>query len=213
MSVVYRRYIPLVVAFVTGAIMILEYYISENYKVVIDAADVLKTWRIILSTVVFIGVINLFRVHGRHISRRRPGQWYYSAWLLFLIIFYAICGLVMGVQSDTYVRWFVNAVTVPLGATMYASLCFYMAAGAYRVLRARSLETFLLLGAAFLVIMGNTPLFPYLWPGFATIRNWIFDVIVTGGMRAIRIGVGLGATATGLKTVLGLETGYLGRRR
>ena len=213
MSVVYRRYIPLLITFITGVIMILEYYVSKDIKWVIDAADLLATWRTILSTVVFIGTINLLRVHGRNVSRRRPGQWYYSAWLIFLIVFYAICGLVLGVESDIFVRWFVNAVTVPLGATMYASLCFYMAVGAYRVLRARSFETFLLLGSAFLVIMGNTPLFPYLWPGFATIRNWIFSVIVTGGMRAIRIGVGLGATATGLKTVLGLETGYLGRRR
>ena len=104
-------------------------------------------------------------------------------------------------------------VNVPLGATMYASLCFYMAAGAYKVLRARNLGVALLLASAFLVIMGNTPLFPAILPVFADIRNRIFETFVVGSYRAIRIGVGLGGVALGIRTIFGMETGYLGRRR
>lgn len=210
MSEVTRRYIPLIITFVAGMLMILEYYtVSPDIG---NVADTVNTWRIILGNVVFVGTINLIRVHGRRVTRRTEGQWYYSAWTIFLIISFAILGLYLGLESSNY-RWLIDNINVPLGATMYASLCFYMAAGAYRVLRARNLGTALLLISAFFVIVGNTPLFPSIWVGFADIRNGIFDTFVVGSYRSIRIGVGLGGVALGIRTIFGLETAYLGRRR
>lgn len=212
MSIVLRRHIPLLITFVTGIIMILAYYVSSDVTLFYKTLpDTLVAWRAVLGTIVFIGTINLLRVHGRNVSKRRPGQWYYSAWLVILIVVYAVLGLALGPTSKSY-RWLIDNVTVPITSTMYASLCFYMAAGAYRVLRARSWETLFLLLTAFLVIMGNTPLIAAKAPVFFDTRQWIFKVIVVGSYRAIRIGVGLGAVAVGLKTVFGLETAYLGRR-
>jgi len=115
------------------------------------------------------------------------------------------------VDSSNY-RWMMDYINTPLESTMYASLAFYMASGAYRVLKVRNLGTGLLLLSAFLVIIGNTPLFPAMWSGFATIRNTLFDTFVVGSYRAIRFGVGLGGIALGIRTLVGLETGYLGRR-
>lgn len=210
MSEVMRRHIPLAITFVTGVIMTMEYFTTiESVKTI---ADTLVTWSIILSACVYIGTINLFRIHGRHVARRSSGQWYYSASLLIMIIVYAVAGLIIGVGKPKYL-WMIDNVITTMGATMYASLCFYMATGAFRVLRAKNLESSLLLVSAFLVIIGNTPLFVSIFPGFAWIKNWIFDVFVVGSFRAIRIGIGLGAVAIGLKTIFGLETGYLGRKK
>ena len=210
MSEVLRRNVPLIITFLVGMVMVLEYYtVSPEIMAV---AEQVNTWRVILFACVYVGTINLLRLHGRRVIRRIEGQWYFSAWTIFLIVAYAVLGLFFGVESTNY-RWMMDNVNVPLGATMYASLCFYMAAGAYRVLRARNLGVALLLASAVLVIIGNTPLFPYFWPGFAEIRNRIFDTFVTGSYRAIRIGVGLGGVALGIRTIFGLETGYLGRRR
>lgn len=210
MSEVVRRHLPLAITFVAGVIMILEYYTPA--EAIVSSADTVNTWRTILAVVVYVGTINLVRLHARNVQRRRPGQWYFSAWLIFLIFAWAGMGLAWGVTSTGY-RWFVDNVNVALSSTMYASLCFYMAAGAYRVLKFRNLGTGLLLLAAFLVIVGNTPLFPAIWPGFAEIRNKLFDTFVTGSYRAIRIGVGISGVALGIRTIFGLETGYLGRRR
>jgi hypothetical protein len=63
------------------------------------------------------------------------------------------------------------------------------------------------------VVARNTPLLLSIWPGFTTIGNWIMDVAVAGGNRGIIIGAAIGAIGTGLKTILGYETGYLGRLR
>lgn len=209
MSEVVRRQIPLVITFVAGVIMILEYY--SPAQPFVDALDVVNTWRTIIAVVVYVGTINLARLHIRNVTRRRPGQWYFSAWLVFAIVAFAVMGLAWGVESTNY-RWFIDNVNVACSSTLYASLAFYMAAGAYKVLKFRNLGTGLLLLSAFLVIVGNTPLFPAIWPGFAEIRNKIFDTFVVGSYRAIRIGVGLGGVALGIRTLFGLETGYLGRR-
>jgi hypothetical protein len=209
MSEVVRRQIPLAITFVAGVIMILEYY--SPAQPFVDALDVVNTWRTIIAVVVYVGTINLARLHIRNVTRRRPGQWYFSAWLVFAIVAFAVMGLAWGVDSTNY-RWFVDNVNVACSSTLYASLAFYMAAGAYKVLKFRNLGTGLLLLSAFFVIVGNTPLFPAIWPGFAEIRNKIFDTFVVGSYRAIRIGVGLGGVALGIRTLFGLETGYLGRR-
>jgi cytosine/uracil/thiamine/allantoin permease len=95
---------------------------------------------------------------------------------------------------------------------MYSSLAFYMAYGSYKVLRARNFEAALLFITAVLVILGNTPIFPATLPAFFHTREWIFTAIVGGSYRGIRIGVGIGAVVLGIRTLLGMETGYLGRR-
>jgi len=210
MSETIRRNVPLIITFIVGMVMVLEYYTVSPE--IIAIAEQVNTWRVILGACVYLGTINLLRLHGRRVTRKTEGQWYFSAWTIFLIVSYAILGLYFGVASKNY-RWLIDNVTVPLGATMYASLCFYMAAGAYRVLRARNLGVALLLASAFIVIMGNTPLFPAAFPVFAEIRNKIFETFVVGSYRAVRIGVGLGGVALGIRTLFGLETGYLGRRR
>ena len=209
MSEMLKRPIPLLITFVIGMIMVLEYFFT--IPVIKTTYDTMNTWRVILYACVYVGTINLLRLHGRRVVRRDPGQWYYSAWLILMIAAYAVLGLVWGVDSSNY-RWMIDNVDVPLGATMYASLAFYMASGAYRVMKVRNLGTGLLLLSAFLVIVGNTPLFPAMWEGFATIRNTIFDTFVVGSYRAIRFGVGLGGIALGIRTLFGLETGYLGRK-
>lgn len=210
MSEVVRRNVPLIITFIIGMVMVLEYYVVSPELIAV--AEEINTWRVILFACVYLGTINLLRLHGRRVTRRVEGQWYFSAWTIFLIVAYTVLGLYFGVASKNY-RWMMDNVNVPLGATMYASLCFYMAAGAYRVLRARNLGVALLLSAAVLVIIGNTPLFPAYFPVFGQIRSWIFSVFVTGSYRAVRIGVGLGGVALGIRTLFGLETGYLGRRR
>ncbi len=207
----YKREIPLLITFLSGLIAVLEYYIpvptTEN------AFTVLKNWGIVISAFALgFGAVNLFIVYGRRI-KRAPSMVdrAFSAWLLFLLIVTAVVGVSLSSASDQYL-WIYNSVYLPLGATMYASLCFYMTAGAYKVLKARTLDSTLLLITAFLVILGNTPLFPAIWKGFFSWRKWIFDVIVSGSYRGIRIGVGIGSIVLGIRTLLGMETGYLGRR-
>jgi len=208
----YKRDIPLAITFIVGVIAVMDYY--TTLVSVKDVFTVIKNWGVVLNAFALgLGAVNLFRVHGRRISQRRTSDWVFSGWLLLMLIVFAAVGLGTGqFDASTQYRWIYDAIYLPITSTMYSSLCFYMSYGAYKILRARNLDSFLLFITAVFVILGNTPLFPAYVPGFFHFREWIFTAIVGGGYRGIRIGVGMGAVILGIRTLIGLETGYLGRR-
>lgn len=209
----YKRDIPLAITFIVGVIAIGDYY--TGIEAVTQTFNVIKNWGIVLQGFALgLGAVNLFRVHGKRVTERREGtDWVYSAVLLVMLAVHIVIGLVTGQyeQGETY-NWLYNSIYLPISSTMYSSLAFYMAYGAYKVLRARNFDAALLFITAVLVIIGNTPMFPAIYPGFFHMREWIFGPIVSGAYRGVRIGIGIGAVVLGIKTLIGMETGYLGRR-
>lgn len=208
-----KRDIPLAITFIVGMLAIGEYY--TGIEAITSTFTIIKNWGIVLQGFALgLGAVNLLRVHGSRISSRTRDDWMFSGWLLLMMAVFVFFGLSTGQydQGTTY-SWLYNAFYLPLGATMYSSLAFYMAFGAYKVLRARNLDSALLFITAVLVLMGNTPLFPTIYPGFFHMREWIFGPIVSGAYRGVRMGIGMGAVVLGIRTLLGMETGYLGRRQ
>ena len=208
----YRRDIPLAITFLVGVIAVLDYY--TTLESVTATFTVIKNWGVVLQAFALgLGAVNLFRVHGKRLSERTREDWMFSGWLLLMLVLFVVVSLGTGqYDASTSYQWIYNALYLPLGSTMYSSLAFYMAYGSYKVLRARNFEAALLFITAVLVIIGNTPIFPATYPGFFHMREWIFGPIVSGAYRGIRIGVGIGAVVLGIRTLVGLETGYLGRR-
>ena len=118
----------------------------------------------------------------------------------------------------------------PLQMTTFAMLAFYVASAAFRAFRARNVESVLLLGTAFLILLGRTYAGVYLTSGLADPLNppeglwaeflsfwympylsgWFMDVWNTAGNRAIMIGIALGVASTSLKVLLGIDRSYLG---
>jgi uncharacterized membrane protein len=110
-------------------------------------------------------------------------------------------------------QWMFDNILMTLWMTMVSTTGFFITSAAFRAFRARTLEAAVLLISGSLVVARNTPLLVSFWPGFTTIGNWVMDVAVSSGNRGIIIGAAIGAIATGLRTILGYETGYLGRIR
>ena len=54
------------------------------------------------------------------------------------------------------------------------------------------------------------PMFVTYMPFLLTIKTWIEGVIVNASYRSITIGVGLGGILMGVRTLLAMETGFLG---
>lgn len=106
--------------------------------------------------------------------------------------------------------WIYDHIFSPSNATMFALLAFFVASAAFRAFRARNLEAALLLGAAILMMLGRAPLGRAISDVFPDLAQWILDVPSNGGRRAIMMGAAIGAIATALRIILGIERSHLG---
>jgi len=196
-------------------------------------------WFDVLASIAFIlGGGNLLKIHLKKVSDRVPG-WGYSLIVLGSFLLTLGIGLLkVGVApSEQYpaFRWsgyyseigapfwfFYEYAFQPLTATMFAMLAFYIASAAFRAFRAKNLEAVLLLGTAFIILLGRTfagvALTSWIPEGsvFAGLRVenltvYIMSVFNTIGNRAIMIGIALGIVSVSLKILLGVDRSYMGK--
>lgn len=209
-----RSTVPLIVTFVVGIIMVLEFFIPHwRYRLV--AAE-LEEWGLILAAGAFLlGIVNLIQVNVPKVLAREP-EWGYRALMLGSFAVMIVSGFAGGEtrQNDGHVyKWMYDFVLTPLNATMFALLAFYIASAAFRAFRARNVEATILLVAACLVMLFRVPLgesMPLVGETGRELMNWLMDVPNIAARRAIFIGAALGAVATGLRVILGLERSHLG---
>ena len=235
-----KRTIPLLITAAGGFVLIVAYFIpvAQNW------GELTAIWFDILASVAFIlGGGNLLKTHLKRISDRVRG-WGYSgivvvSFLATLIVGLAKVGVAPAPQfpdfawSGQYRQmggpfWFLfQYAFTPLTATMFSLLAFYIASAAFRAFRAKNLEASLLLGTAFIILLGRTFagialtswIDPSVWGGFTyftglrleNLTVYIMSVFNTAGNRAIMIGIALGIVSTSLKMLLGIDRSYLGK--
>ena len=210
-DVLKRIQIPIIITAVAALLQVIPYYF--NIPVIDSAASTAADGVIlIVNMAVFVGVISISQVHGRRISRRAE-RWGYSVVLMISMIIMALTGLPfesigLGLKNPIYDFFFMNAMT-PLSGTLYSILAFFITSAAYRAFRARNIESALILVAGTIVVMSNAPLFTSAFPFFIDMKNWIFDVPNASTMRAVTMGAALGAIALAVRTLMGIERGYL----
>ncbi|CAN5691064.1 hypothetical protein BH11MYX1_BH11MYX1_32910 [soil metagenome] len=117
----------------------------------------------------------------------------------------------MGWGANGRVRtWCYDYVYGPCNATMFALLAFFVASAAFRAFRARNIDAALLLGSAIIVLLAQAPIGRWLTTSLPHLADWILDVLSNGSRRAIIMGAAVGAIATGLRVILGIERSHLG---
>jgi hypothetical protein len=99
---------------------------------------------------------------------------------------------------------------VPMGATMFSLLAFFVASAAFRAFRASNWRATLLLVSAFVVMLGRVPIGDMIWSKIPVISEWIMQVPNQAGQRAVMIGAAMGVVATSLRMIFGIERSYLG---
>jgi hypothetical protein len=118
--------------------------------------------------------------------------------------------MLWGISGRVY-TWLYDHVFAPCNATMFALLAFFIASAAFRAFRARNVESALLLGSAILIMIGLVPLGRAISSLFPDLAEWIIEIPNNAGRRAIMMGAALGAIATSLRVILGIERSHLGR--
>ncbi|MBI5059284.1 hypothetical protein HZB60_05825 [candidate division KSB1 bacterium] len=205
-----RREIPLLITLVFGLFMIVQYFIP--HPTVNLLAGQLQGWAIIVIAFSYVlGSANILRINGELVYRKAP-HWPYKLVLVLGFFLMVIPGLVGGIKEGDFAndRLFNNIYT-PMSATMYASLAFFIASAAFRAFRIRTWQAAVLAITAVLVMLGRIPLSASIWKDLPPVVDWIMNVPNTAAQRGILIGAALGAIATGLKVILGIERSYLGR--
>jgi hypothetical protein len=217
MSALWKKTVPVVIVFVTALLVMMDYFVVmppvnlDGVSWTSNTVRDLQNWGIILTAFTLgFGAVNLFYLHGRHISRRVPNQWMYSLWLLIVIVIFTTVGLSTGPSSDQY-SFLYNSSYFALSATVYSSLGFYMTSGLYRALRVRNTESFIFFIIGIVILARNAPALAVYYPSLDALGAWIQNVLTTAPQRGIMIGAALGALSLGIRTMTGRETGFLGR--
>ena len=117
--------------------------------------------------------------------------------------------MLWGAQGRVY-EWLYDHVFAPCNQTMFALLAFFVVSAAFRAFRMRNVEATLLLGSAIILMIAAAPMGQALSPGLVDVGQWILDIPNNAGRRAIMMGAAIGAIATSLRIVLGLERSHLG---
>lgn len=212
-----KQQVPLALCFLFGIVMILTQFVphkysQELYKEVIDWGLIISPFALVLA------VITLIQTHTTRV-RRRTEHWQYS-FLVFAGMIIMVCvGVPFGEQNSVFV-WLYDNVQVPMDATMFSLLAFFIASAAFRAFRARSFEATLLLITAMIVMLGNIPIGDLAWnkvmfwtpwaDGASGARQWILDVLNSAARRGIILGVSLGVISQSIRIILGIERSYLG---
>jgi len=217
-----RRNVPLLLVLLTGLFAALAAFVP--HPAVQNADEIMRNdvIRILTAFGLVLGIGSILQHHFLKI-RRHAQYWQYSYITVVVLFVSAIIGVFGGIDPSRpgilptrigsfsfHMQTLYTNVMVPLGATMFAMLAFFMASAAYRAFRARTVEATLLLAAAFILMLGSVPLGRMIHPQLPSFAEWILTVPNTAAKRGILFGIQLGIFATSLKIILGIERGWLG---
>lgn len=202
-----KRLLPAAIAMATGFLVLIDFFFDNFYLNALGLT--LINWVVIIATFALIlGFLNVLSFHLRKIIKRQEG-WLYSIALLAVAVTVLVAGLtsVQGYQAPLVEAIF-DYLQTPLQGSIFSLLAFYMASAAYRAFRARDFDTFLLVVACLVVLVGQAPLARYLWKELPALKDWVLGVPATAGARGILIGVALGSLATGVRLLVGFDRPY-----
>lgn len=164
-----KRTIPLILAASIGFLLIATYFIPATEQ---WGATAMEMFIILSAGAMVLGAGNLIMLNLSKISNKRPG-WAYGAITLLAFFITLVVGIFkigalptmtapdnpwtapLVSQEGVPFWWIYSYVYKPLTATMFAMLAFYIASAAFRAFRAKNIEATLLLGTAFIVLLGQ----------------------------------------------------------
>jgi hypothetical protein len=168
-------------------------------------------WLIVAATAVVMGLVNLLVVHWNKISTQSK-DWVFSAILVVFMLEMLVLGLIFG-PDHKLVLFFFTYVQLPVEISLMAILAVVLVVAGFQVIRRRrDLLSMTFMGSALVVLVGTLP---WVFGGESEIvralgelRAWLTQVWAVAGARGILLGVALGAAATGLRVIMGVDRPY-----
>jgi len=206
-----RIEIPIALTIIATLLQVIPYYF--DIPILKDAAGTASNGvLLIVACATFVGVISILQVHGKRMQRQSEG-WPFSGLVILFVVIMVLTGLPLPEfslgSSNTIFNWIFTNIQTPLGGTMYSILAFFITSAAVRAFKARNIEAAIVLVSGTLMVMGNAPIFTNTVPILLDISLWIRNIPNMATMRGVMIGAALGAIALAVRTLMGIERGYL----
>lgn len=202
------------VAFTVGVITLLSLLLGDHPELygnldgaetlsgllALPAAALVRLVALTLAVTIIIGIVNLLHVHVGRGLRRQLYSIVMLASFAFTVYWYVTK------QGDTSL---LEAVQVPIESALAALLFLSMVQGGARVLKKRAdIWGLLFVTVMVLVLLGTLPL-----QSLAPVRewsDWVMEVPVSAGARAILLGIALATVVAGVRILLGQDRSYRG---
>lgn len=194
-------------AIAAGLIVLLGYFYPDQLE---SFRIVLLDWAIIIAAMaVLIGIYNLIAVQMEKIRTRQKGGTYGVVLVIALIITFGL-GLILGPENP-YMRLTIDAIIVPVEASLMAILAVTLLYASIRLLRRRlDVTSVLFLAVAVIFLLAIMPI-PF--GGIDALQGFVLQVagmFSRGGARGLLIGIALGTLLTGLRVLFGIDRPYGG---
>ncbi|TYB30870.1 MAG: hypothetical protein FXF47_06710 [Candidatus Mcinerneyibacterium aminivorans] len=218
-----KRQLPFVITLITSLILIISYF--SPHPTISPLRSIFQDWyMIIVAFTMFVGILSLVKVSIKKIKREKGIEVLYPVITLVSLIVMAFFGFLKGGLDNPGFDFMFEYIMVPLQATMFSLLAFYIASASFRAFRAKSTMATILLITAFIVMLGRVPIGEWITGDLLhftessflsrfhipNVTEWIMNVINMAGQRAILIGAALGVMGTSIKIMLGIERSHLG---
>jgi hypothetical protein len=203
------RYFTAAFAIAAGIIVLLGYFFPVQLE---SLRFLLIDWAIIIAGIaVLVGIFNLIAVQTEKIRTRQKGGVYGVILIVSLFITFVL-GLIFGPQHP-YMRLTMDAIIVPVEASLMAVLAVTLIYASIRLLRRRvdvMSVVFLVVALVFLIVTMPTPFGPLLGErGNQAVVDFL-GTFSHGGTRGLLIGIALGTLLTGLRVLFGIDRPYGG---
>lgn len=196
-------------AIASGLIVLLGYFFPE-FTMLARLRSILTDWAVIIAGMaVLVGIINLVSVQMEKVRTKQKGGMYGALLVLSLVITFGL-GLVFG-PEHSFMRLAMDAVIVPVEASLLAILAVTLVYASIRLLRRRTdvmSVIFLVTVVLFLIAIMPTPFGTI--PVLDQLILGVTGMVSSGGARGLLIGVALGTLLTGLRVLFGIDRPYGG---
>ena len=203
----YQRTIPITIVTVCMIILLLAYYFPGLG--LSPVATGLTKWTTVITAVAYwMGAASVAIMYGRRTIRKAQG-WYYAAWVLVTMFGTILLGLILGLNHEIYTS-LVSATVSNFGILLYAMMVPFLFSAGFRALRARSLESAVLIVSMVIVYVGQSPAGSEMLPITESMKEFINKSFATGTGRAVLIANAFGSAVLAIRAILGKEPGLLG---
>jgi hypothetical protein len=200
-----RSPIAVIVAIITGVIILLGYFIPN--PILDEIRTPMLDWAVILSGVAgLVAVLHLiFGVHWGRVKEEGTKQWF-SLVVIVVFLLTLIMGLFLGPSNQGFQK-VVTSIQTPIESSLLAILAITLSFASLKLLQRQrnwmgivfflTVIMFLILNSGLLSFTDNIPVLRNLLSGL--------QMIPTAGARGILLGVALGSLATGLRILIGAD--------